>query len=123
METEGNYFHTFYFQAFSDQFALVSEEVGKLVEEGESLVSSGNKDADGQLSAKLQDVRRRFLRIQELVEKRDDCFERFEDAVSEFRQKFDAVKCRISLAGVQNNTGVTRTFVEVNMSRVFVIFV
>ncbi|XP_028409089.1 uncharacterized protein LOC114531672 [Dendronephthya gigantea] len=99
-------------KAFSDQFALVSEEVGKIVEEGELLVSSGNTDADGQLSAKLQDVRRRFLRIQELVEKQDDCFERFEDAVAEYKQKFEAVKCRISLSGFEQQTGVPRSFVE-----------
>jgi chromosome condensin MukBEF complex kleisin-like MukF subunit len=100
MESEGNYFHTFYFQAFSDQFALVSEEVSELAEQGESILSDGNADADGALSAKLQDVRRRFLRIQELVEKQNE-LERFENAVQEYRSKLDAVKSRAS-SGVQN---------------------
>ena len=112
MESEGNYFHTFYFQAFSDQFALVSEEVSQLADEGESLLSNSNADADGALSAKLQDVRERFLRIQDLVEKQNE-FERFENAVQDYRTKFDAVNSEIS-SGVRN-IGITRGSVEVNI--------
>jgi hypothetical protein len=95
MESEGNYFHTFYFQAFSEQFALVSEEVSQLADEGESLLSNDNANADGALSAKLQDVRSRFLRIQDLVEKQNE-FERFENAAEDYRGKFDAVNSEIS---------------------------
>jgi hypothetical protein len=119
MESEGNYFHTFYFQAFSDQFALVSEEVSQLAEEGESLLSNDKTDAEGPLSAKLQDVRRRFLRIQELVEKQNE-YERFENAVQDYRRKFDAVKS--SLSSVVPYDGVTHSSVEVILY-VHVIFV
>ena len=107
MEGERNYFHTFYFQAFSDEFAIVSEEVDELVENGKSLVLDGKVDADGDLTAKLQDVRKRFLRIQELVEKQKEAneYERFESAVEEYRKKFDAVSnsvsCRLQYGGVE----------------------
>lgn len=95
MESDGNYFHTFYFQAFSDQFALVSDEVGQLAEEGETLLSKGKVDGDGALSTKLQDVRQRFIRIQELVEKQKE-YERFENAVHDYKTKLDAVASRLS---------------------------
>ena len=109
MDSEGNYFHTFYFQAFSDQFALVSEEVSHLADEGEYLLSNGNEDDNGALSAKLQDVRKRFLRIQELVEKQNE-FERFENAVEDFKAKFDDIEKKLSSVRYD---GITRSTSQV----------
>lgn len=105
MESEGNYFHTFYFQAFSDQFALVSEEFGKLAEEGEGLLSEGKVEADGDLSAQFQDVRRGFMRIQQLVEKQGE-YERFEKAVQDYKNKLEAVNGRLA----SRYDGVTSSF-------------
>ena len=119
MESDGNYFHTFYFQAFSDQFALVSEEVGHLAEEGESLLSKGKVDGDGALSAKLQDVRQRFIRIQELVEKQKE-YERFENAAHDYKTRMDAIANRLS-SGFQYD-GDARDSAEVILS-VYAIFV
>lgn len=96
MEDEENYFHTFYFQAFSDEFALVSDEVDQLVEEGTRL-SRCKANTEDELSTKVQDVKQRFLRLQELVERKDgktkesNSFESFESTARDYKQKFDAV--------------------------------
>lgn len=96
MAAQENYYHTFYFQAFSEEFALVSNEIEQLVDEGSALLSHDKVDKGAELSAKVQDVRERFLRLQHLVKHEEsqpqrNGFERFEDTARDYKRKFDAV--------------------------------
>lgn len=96
MAAQGNYYHTFYFQAFSEEFALVSDDVEQLVNEGTTLLSHAKVDTGAELSAKVQDVRERFLRLRDLVKQEENQrqrngFERFEDTARDYKRKFDAV--------------------------------
>lgn len=116
-QPQDEYFHTFYFQAFSDQFALLSEEVAEIIEEGETI----SHDENDTLSGKLHDVQERFSRIQELVEKQSDS-ERFEKALQDYKRKFETVNARLSHNETGKHDENTQCLFEVTSFVITVIF-